>query len=110
MGDIKEDMSVADLAKILLGQFEQQNAEIREMKAYMRNDITNVNLRLNKIDRKPFDPDRTVCITGLKPKPGVSDQDYLDEIFSSVGGGCTIINTKRMNPYGLELMATNLVY
>ena len=40
----------------------------------IQSQITDLNQRLDKVDRVPFDPNRTICISGFKPQPGVSDE------------------------------------
>lgn len=100
MGDIKENMTVADLAKVMMGQFKEQKQTFQAMNDSIQGQINDLNQRLNRVDRVPFDPNRTICISGFKPQPGVSDEKALNEIFQSVGGGCEIVNTKRMKPYG----------
>ena len=67
MSDIREDMTVADLAKLLMKHFVEQKQELKDMRAVFQNQVDDLTNRVDKLDRKPFDPERTICITDLPP-------------------------------------------
>ena len=100
MGDIREDMTVADLAKLMMKHFVVQKQELSDMRAFYQGQVDDLTNRVDKLDRKPFDPERTICITDLPPNRDAPDDVHLGNIFEAVGLGCEIVNTRRMRAYG----------
>ena len=99
MGDNGEDMSVAQLAQVMIKQFDEQKKAIGDLTRSFQRQFDDFNERMDRLDRIPFDPQRTICITGLKLKPDRAEDIQLSDIFESVGAGCVIVNTRRMRSY-----------
>ena len=67
----------------------------------IHNDIDVLKHRMEGIERKPFDTERTVVISGLKPMPSTRDEEIVEEILQKIGlSNLSIANVKRMNYRG----------
>ena len=106
MGD--EEISLQDMGKMmkdmqnmLAEQGRKMNTQSQQLKTIenkLTSEVEEVKERLLKIEKPPFDPERTLVFTGIKPSMDMSDSDRIKNLIQSTGVPCTIKNIKRLTP------------
>ena len=92
-----KDMTISEAFKALSARFDKQDEKLEDIQKGMKKDWEELDKRLSRIELVPFDPTRTVCITGFPNNVAVADDVYLEELFNKeIGIGCNIRNVKRM--------------
>lgn len=73
-----------------------QQQKLDHIENTVKNDIQEVNERLDRLEHIPFDPERTVIFPNIKPQFGRTDKEIIAEILQAVQVPCTIKNVLRM--------------
>ena len=92
VGYIKNNLTLSEALKTIIAHFDKQEKHIEELHMGLKQEVNDIRTRLDNVEYSPFDMSRTVCITGLKPKGNLPDDQYLEQIFSSMDLGGIIRN------------------
>ena len=104
-----DDFTLRNLAEMIEASKKEMLVEIRANEVRMEDlltkeiggihkDMAGLKHRLELIEKKPFDPERTVVISGLKPVTSADDRSVVESILNRIGlSTVSIINVRRMN-------------
>ena len=75
----------------------------------MTQEMTGVHTRLEAIEKPPFQPARTLVLTGIKPRVETNDTQLVENLIQATGVQCTIKNVKRLvSRYGIGIIKCEL--
>ena len=99
-----KDLTLREALDMIMDRFDKQDKRMDDMASSLKNfriEVEVIKERIEKIESPPFDPSRTVCISGLASSYESNDMQCVQNLLSSVGlDNGTVKNIKRMQAYG----------
>ena len=89
---------IADLKKSFIDQNAAREKQLNRIETTLTTDMNKVKQRLDQIEKPPFDPERTLVFTGVKPSEETADHVKIQNLIEATGVQCTIRNVKRLVP------------
>ena len=77
-------------------KMDNQGKAIQDIKDTLTTEIESVKSRLDRIERPPFDPERTLVFTGIKPNGSTSDLSKIQCLLEMTGEEFNVVNVKRL--------------
>ena len=90
---------IADLKKVFMSENEAREKQLTRIETSLTSEMNKVKERLDKIEKVPFDPERTLVFTGIKPSAETADHQKIQNLIEATGISCTIRNVKRLVPH-----------
>ena len=75
-----------------------QSTQLKSIENRLSREMCEVKDRLSIIEKPPYDPERTLVLTGIKPNPEISDSQKIKNLIEATGVSCSIRNIKRLTP------------
>ena len=80
-------------------KIDDNSKRLDNLDQHVSNEIAQMKLRLNDLEKPAFDPERTIILAGQQPHPFKSDREVVEETIGKLGIKSDIINVKRLQGY-----------